>query len=151
MRRAIPLVLLAACGGSGSPMTGPGGGGGGSPQVAQVRLFNDKGAEVSAHVALVVAETTRIVVGLYTPDGTEIHSFPGGVRADFTFNPDTLALAFPVDGQPLMLDVTPKVKTLAPGDPLPGGLLTVKVSFGPDFSAVETYCCFDVLVHLIPP
>ncbi len=101
---ALSAGLLGACGGAGpteQSRTGRPG------DVALVRLFDSLGTELTLHTGLADAETLRVEVRLYAPDGRRLTEIAGGVEAALSFTPDTLATSLSVVGQPLMRDVIP--------------------------------------------
>jgi hypothetical protein len=134
----LGVALLAACGGptGGGNPDGPGEPG----DIASVRLFDGVGTELTFHMPLNTGETTRVEVRMYAANGRQIVSVTGGEELTFTFSPSTLASSTPVDGEPLIRDVTPT-------DP-PGtlGTLEVALHFLADAST-KTFGPFDVLVH----
>ncbi|MGH7548098.1 MAG: hypothetical protein ACREMM_07980 [Gemmatimonadales bacterium] len=138
---ALSVALLAACGGTAQGGGGPGEPGPGDPRdVASVRLFDAPGTELTQHMPLVAGETTRVEVRLYAAKGRQITSVTGGLELGFAFSPSSLASSTPVDGQPLIRDVT---SSAAPGTP---GTLAVALYFPADAST-KTFGPFDVLVH----
>jgi hypothetical protein len=138
--RALAVALLAGCGGAAATMGDGGQAGLREPgEVASVRLFDGRGAELTNHMALVSGTTTRVEVRMYAADGGQVTGVRGGLELDFNFDPDSVASSTPVAEGPLVRDVTPG----APGTP---GGLTVILQFPADLS-VKTFGTFDVLVH----
>jgi hypothetical protein len=108
--------------------------------VAQLRLFDPRGAELTQHVPLVSGQTLRIEVRLYDSAGNRVTNVVGGVEVLFRFDPDSLATAVPVAQMPLFRDVT---STAATGTE---GSLFVSVHFLAD-DVTKTYGPIQVLVH----
>jgi hypothetical protein len=134
---ALGVALLAACG---APHPTGGGSPAGPQDVALVRLFDGAGTELTFHMPLNTGEITRVEVRMYAANGRQIMSVTGGEELAFTFSPPTLASSTPVDGEPLVRDVTP---TAPPGTL---GTLEVALHF-PDDLSTKTFGPFDVLVH----
>jgi hypothetical protein len=140
--RALAVALLAGCGGVAAPMEdgGPGEAGLVEPNdVASVRLFDQRGTELTNHMALLPGTTIRVEVRMYVADGRQVTDVRGGLELGFNFDPDSVASSTPVAEEPLVRVVTPG----APGTP---GNLTVILQFPPDMST-KTFGPFDVLVH----
>lgn len=107
---------------------------------AEMRLFDSSNAELTQHVPLVAGDTTPIEVRLYDSTGARRTTIPGGVAIAFRFDPDSLAQAQPIAGQPFWQAVTP---TSAVGTE---GSLFVSVLFLAD-STTKSYGPIQVLVH----
>jgi DNA-binding transcriptional LysR family regulator len=119
---------------------GDGGSGPGEPrEVASVRLFDGRGAELTTHMALVGGTTTRVEVRLYAADGRQLAGVTGGLELGFSFDPDSVASSTPVAEDPL-------VRVVTPGPPGTPGRLTVILQFLSEMST-KTFGTFDVLVH----
>lgn len=104
---------LVACGGV-TPPTGSTGTGR-PADVAQVRLFDPGGAEVTLHTGLVDDESLRVEVRLYAPDGHRLSEIIGGVDLTLHFTPESLATSVAVPGQPLQRVVRPTSPSGASG------------------------------------
>jgi hypothetical protein len=83
--------------------------------VAQVRLFDPRGTELTLHTGLVDEETLRVEVRLYAPDGHRLAEIAGGVDLTLFFTPDSLAASSPVPAQPLQKAVVPTAASGASG------------------------------------
>jgi hypothetical protein len=108
--------------------------------VREFRLFDAFNADFSEHVPLLSGDTTRLEVRLYDSTGARRTSIPGGAQVTFRFDPDSLAAAAPIAGQPFWKAVTP---TSGVGTE---GSLFVSVLFLAD-SSTKTYGPIQVLVH----
>lgn len=112
----------------------------GGPANAEFRLFDAFNTDFTAHVPLLIEDTTRLEVRLYDAEGRRRTSFPGGAEVTFRFEPPTIAVALPVTAMPFLKDVTP---TAAAGTE---GSLFVSVLFLAD-STTTAYGPIQVLVH----
>jgi len=129
---------LVACGGVSLP-TGPTGPG--LPaDVAQVRLFDPRGTELTLHTGLVDDESLRVEVRLYAPDGRRLSEIIGGVELALRFTPDSLATSVPVPDQPLQRLVRPTSPSGASGSQ------TVALSF-PGDGSMKSFGPFHVQVQ----
>ena len=136
-RACVVLVAASGCGGA-LPVDGAAAG---TPSaVAQVRLFDPFGREITVHTALPDDQSLLVEVRLYDSTGVRRINIPGGVQIVFRFDPDSLAHAQPILGQPFWQAVTP---TAAVGT---DGSLFVSVLFLAD-STTKTYRPIQVLVH----
>jgi hypothetical protein len=106
----------------------------------EFRLFDAFNTDFTAHVPLVMGDTTRLEVRLYDSTGARRTTFPGGAAVTFRFDPDSLARALPIAGLPFWKAVIP---TSAVGTE---GSLFVSILFLAD-STTKTYGPIQVLVH----
>lgn len=99
------LSIFTACGGK-VPSAGPSGRG--TPaDVAQVRLFDSLGTELTLHTGLIDDDSLLVEVRMYAADGHRLTEITGGVELALQFTPDTLATSIAVVGQPLKRIVIP--------------------------------------------
>jgi hypothetical protein len=106
----------------------------------EMRLFDSSNAELTQHVPLVAGDTTAIEVRLYDSTGARRTDIPGGAQITFRFDPDSLAHAQPIPGQPFWQAVTPTSPVGTEGS------LFVSILFAAD-SSTHTYGPIQVLVH----
>jgi hypothetical protein len=83
--------------------------------VAQVRLYDPQGTELTLHTGLVDEETLRVEVRMFAPDGHRLLEVTGGVDFNLLFTPDSLATSIPVPGEPLERDVIPTASSGSDG------------------------------------
>jgi hypothetical protein len=99
------LWIFTACGGK-VPSAEPNGTG--NPgDVAQVRLFDSLGRELTLHTGLIDNDSLLVEVRMYAAAGHRLTEISGGVELGLQFTPDTLATSLPVTGQPLRRIVVP--------------------------------------------
>jgi hypothetical protein len=106
--------------------------------VSEMRLFDDKGAEMTQHVPLNSNQTAHLEVRLYDSQGTQLAN--PNVTIAFRFDPMSLAQADSVPGKPLFKDVTPLATAGTEG------FLLLDVLFLAD-SVTKTYGPIEVLIH----
>ena len=75
--------------------------------VAQVRLFDSIGTELTLHTGLVDDDSVLVEVRLYDANGARLTEVTGGVELALQFTPDSLATSTPIVGQPLKRRVRP--------------------------------------------
>ena len=100
----MAVAVCCACGG---PLPTNGAGTGAPAAIAQVRLFDPAGADLTVHTGLPDDQSVRVEVRLYAPDGHRLTDIVGGVDLALRFTPESLATSVPVPGQPLQRIVTP--------------------------------------------
>jgi hypothetical protein len=138
--RLLPAILVIAlslsCGG---PLPTSGSATGTSAAIAQVRLFDLQGIDLTRHTGLPDDQSVRVQVRLYAPDGHRLTEIVGGVEATLQFTPASLATSAAVPGRPLERVITP---TAASGT---AGSQMVQLSF-PN-AAPKTFGPFHVQVE----
>jgi hypothetical protein len=131
------LATLSACGGD-LPVDGAASG---TPSaVAQVRLFDPFGREVTVHTALPDDQSLLLEARLYAADGHRLTEIVGGVEFTLQFAPESLATSAPMPNEPLRRIVTP---TAAAGT---SGSQIVALHFPGDASS-KSFGPFHVLVE----
>lgn len=75
--------------------------------VAQVRLFDSVGTELTLHTGLIDDDSVLVEVRLYGADARRLTDVTGGVDFALQFTPDSLATSSPITGQPLRRRVRP--------------------------------------------
>jgi hypothetical protein len=133
----LVITAAASCGGD-LPLDSAGAG---TPSaVAQVRLFDPFGREITAHTALFDDQSLLLEARLYAPDGHRLTEIVGGVEFTLQFVPESLATSAPVPREPLRRLVTP---TAAAGT---SGSQVVLLHF-PQDGSTKSFGPFHVLVE----
>jgi hypothetical protein len=130
----VPLLWLA-CGVSAAPGDGPA-----EPEVASIRLYDERGADLTAHIPLPATQPLRIEVRLFAFNGNRILGLAGGQEITFLFTPPSLATSTAVSGEAL----TREVRAMSPSQA--AGTLHVLLRRLRD-GAEKQFGPFDVLVH----
>jgi hypothetical protein len=139
-RSVLRLLAVLACGSCGGPLPTNGAGIGAPGAIAQVRLFDPSGTELTVHTGLPDDQSVRVEVRLYASDGHRLTDIVGGVELALRFSPESLATSVPVPGQPLQQIVTPT----APAGTV--GSQTVVLSF-PGTASSKSFGPFHVQVQ----
>jgi hypothetical protein len=137
---ATAIVISAFAGACGGDLSLDGAAPGTPPAVAQVRLFDPFGREVTVHTALPDDQSLLLEARLYAPDGHRLTEIIGGVEFTLQFTPESLAVSAPVPREPLRRLVTP---TAAAGT---SGSQLVTLHFAEDGSS-KSFGPFHVLVE----
>lgn len=132
--QSLSLALLATCGVSTVP------GGPDEPEVASIRLYDARGADLTAHIPLPATQPLRIEVRFFAFNGDPVLGIPGGQEITFTFAPTSLASSTPVTGDALTRDVSATAPATSTGT------LTVTVRRLRDGTEM-IFGPFDILVH----
>ena len=141
VRSAGTLVATVVCLACGGPLPTNGAGTGTPAAIAQVRLFDETaGRDLTVHTGLPDDQSVRVEVRLYAADGHRLTDIVGGVALTLQFNPESLATAIPVPGQPLQRLVT----AMAPVGT--SGNQTVSLRF-PGDGSVRSFGPFHVAVQ----
>jgi len=136
-RACVVLVAASGCGGA-LPVDGAAAG---TPSaVAQVRLFDPFGREITVHTALPDDQSLLVEARLYAADGHRLTAIVGGVTFTLQFVPESLAMSAPVPREPLRRLVTP---TAAAGT---SGCQLVMLHFAEDGTS-KSFGPFHVLVE----
>jgi hypothetical protein len=101
----VSVLSITACGGK-VPSAEPSGTGN-PADVAQVRLFDSLGTDLTLHTGLIDNDSLLVEVRMYAAAGHRLTEIAGGVELALQFTPDTLATSIPVTGQPLRRIVIP--------------------------------------------
>jgi hypothetical protein len=108
LMRAGAIVAIAtvgwACGG---PLPTSGAATGIPNAVAQVRLFDVLGRDLTVHTGLPDDQSVRVEVRLYARDGHRLTDIVGGVEFGLQFTPESLATSVAVPDRPLERIITP--------------------------------------------
>jgi len=108
--------------------------------VAQVRLFDPFGREITIHTPLPNDQSLLVEARLYAADGHRLTEIVGGVDFTLQFDPESLAISAPVPNEPLRRLVTP---TAAAGT---SGSQSVALHF-PGDGSTKSFGPFHVLVE----
>jgi hypothetical protein len=139
-RSGFRLATVLACCGCGGSLPTNGAGTGAPAAIAQVRLFDQRGAELTVHTGLPDDQSVRVEARLYAPDGHRLTDIAGGVEMDLRFSPESLATSIAVPGRPLQRLVT----AAAPAGT--SGVQTVVLSF-PGTALSKSFGPFHVQVQ----
>ena len=101
------LLVMIICAGCGGPLPTTAASTGTAAAIAQVRLFDVQGRDLTRHTGLPDDQSLRLEVRLYAPDGHRLTDIVGGVEATLQFTPPSLATSAAVPGRPLQRIITP--------------------------------------------
>src|ERR1041384_3125729 len=104
---AAAVVVVALASGCGGALPADGTASGTPAAVAQVRLFDPFGREVTVHTALLDDESLLLEARLYAADGHRLTQIVRGGGFALKFVPESLATSAPVPREPLRRRATP--------------------------------------------
>lgn len=107
--------------------------------VAEMRLFDSRGADMTGHIPLVIGDTLRLEVRLYDTEGRQLTNVAAEIG--FRVEPDSVAASRPVAGMPFFKDLYSTATTA-----LAEASLFVSVLFLAD-SVTKTYRPVEILLH----